>query len=77
MKEFAFAGDYARAQKELFKLVDINPPMYEEGNPVGVKQLMHEMGICGPNVRLPLVQASDELVKKIRNIYQANRKGLQ
>ena len=77
MKEFAFAGDYARAQKELFKLVDINPPMYEEGNPVGVKQLMHEMGICGPNVRLPLVQASDELVKKIRGIYQANRKGLQ
>jgi len=77
MKDYAFAGDYAKAQKELFKLVDINPPMYEEGNPVGVKQLLHEMGVCGPNVRLPLVQASDNLVHRIRTIYQATKKGPQ
>ncbi len=77
MKEHAFAGDYGKAQKELFKLVDINGPMYEEGNPVGVKQLLHEMGVCGPNVRLPLVQASDGLVRKIHDLYQANKKGLQ
>jgi len=77
MKEFAFAGDYSKAQKELFKLVDINAPMYEEGNPVGIKQLLNEMGVCGPNVRLPLVQASDSLVRKIRGIYEANKKGLQ
>ncbi len=77
MKEFAFAGDYSKAQKELFKLVDMNGPMYEEGNPVGIKQLMHEMGICGPNVRLPLVQACESLVKKIRTIYQATKKGPQ
>lgn len=76
MKESAFAGDYTRAQKELFRLVDINPPMYEEGNPVGVKQLLHEMGVCGPNVRLPLVQASNSLVQRIRTIYQATKKGL-
>lgn len=75
MKDYAFAGDYAKAQKELFKLVDINGPMYEEGNPVGVKQLLHEMGICGPNVRLPLVQASGALVRKIRDLYTANKKG--
>lgn len=77
MKEFAFAGEYSKAQKELFKLVDINAPMYEEGNPVGVKQLLYEMGICGPNVRLPLVQASESLVRRIRGIYEANKKGLQ
>ncbi len=77
MKDFAFAGDYGKAQKELFKLVDINPPMYEEGNPVGVKQLLHEMGVCGPNVRLPLVQASNNLVQRIRTIYQATKKGSQ
>lgn len=71
MKNFAFGGHYSKAQKELFKLVDINGPMYEEGNPVGVKQLLHEIGVCGPNVRLPLVQASEGLVKKIREIYKA------
>jgi 4-hydroxy-tetrahydrodipicolinate synthase len=77
MKDYAFAGDYGKAQKELFKLVDINGPMYEESNPVGVKQLLFEMGVCGPNVRLPLVQASESLVKRIRTIYEANKKGLQ
>ena len=77
MKLHAFKGDYGKAQQELFKLVDINGPMYEEGNPVGVKQLLFEMGVCGPNVRLPLVQASDGLVKKIRTLYEANKKGLQ
>jgi len=75
MKEYAFAGDFTRAQKELYKLIDINAPMYEEGNPVGVKQLLHEMGICGPNVRLPLVQASDGLVRKIRMLTQTSKKG--
>lgn len=77
MKQHAFAADYGKAQKELFKLVDINGPMYEEGNPVGVKQLLYELGVCGPNVRLPLVQASESLVRKIRAIYEANKKGLQ
>lgn len=77
MKDYAFAGEYEKAQKELFKLVDINSPMYEEGNPVGIKQVLHEMGICGPNVRLPLVQASEGLVRKIRSLYEANKKGLQ
>jgi 4-hydroxy-tetrahydrodipicolinate synthase len=77
MKDFAFAGEYGKAQKELFKLIDINGPMYEEGNPVGVKQLLHEIGICGPHVRLPLVQASEGLVKKIRTIYSGIKKGSQ
>ena len=75
MKDFALAGNYVKAQKELFMLVDINGPMYEEGNPVGVKQLLHEMGICGPQVRLPLTLASAKLVEKIRSIYRTTKKG--
>lgn len=66
MKEFSFAGDFAKASKEQFKILDINGPMYEEGNPVGVKQVMADMGLCSNNVRLPLVPASDGLKKKIR-----------
>ena len=75
MKEHAFASDYTKAQKELYKLIDINGPMYEESNPVGVKQLLSEIGICGPYVRLPLVKASETLVKKISSIYKATKKG--
>lgn len=75
MKEFAFSGNYSKAQMELYKLVDINGPMYEEGNPVGVKQLMHVMGICGPHVRLPLAMTSEKLAARINSIYLATKKG--
>lgn len=75
MKEFFFSGNYSKAQLELSKIADINGPMYEEGNPVGVKQLLSEMGICGPHVRLPLVAASGKLREKIRAHYLAIKKG--
>ncbi len=65
MKEFAFAGNFAKAAAEQFKLLEINGPMYEEGNPVGVKYVLKLMSICTSEVRLPLVKASDILQKKI------------
>ena len=75
IREHAVSGDYAKAQKELYKLVDINGPMYEEGNPVGVKQLLKEVGICGNQVRLPLLPASEKLQNKIKGLDQAIKKG--
>lgn len=65
MKSYSFAGDFKKASEEQFKLLDINGPMYEEGNPVGVKQLMTDMNLCTNHVRLPLVPASEQLRKKI------------
>jgi 4-hydroxy-tetrahydrodipicolinate synthase len=65
MKEFAFAGNFSKASQEQFKLIDINGPMYEEGNPVGLKALLSEMGICGKHVRLPLAAASNSLQSRI------------
>lgn len=71
IKEHFAAGDLAKARKEQFKLLDINSPMYEEGNPVGVKQLLSNMGVCGATVRLPLAEASPRLREKIRAAYTA------
>jgi 4-hydroxy-tetrahydrodipicolinate synthase len=68
MKEHAFAGKYAKASQELFKLLDINAPMYEEGNPVGVKFVLSELGICDHHVRLPLVAPSEGLKKNIQQL---------
>jgi 4-hydroxy-tetrahydrodipicolinate synthase len=65
IKEYAFAGKYEKAQTELFKLLEINTPMYEEGNPVGLKYLLKLMSIGNGKVRLPLVEASVSLQKKI------------
>jgi 4-hydroxy-tetrahydrodipicolinate synthase len=66
MKDHSFAGDFKKASSEQFKLLDINGPMYEEGNPVGLKQLMADLKLCTNNVRLPLVPASQGLKKKIK-----------
>ncbi|MFN3800596.1 4-hydroxy-tetrahydrodipicolinate synthase [Belliella pelovolcani] len=59
-------GDFETARKATFSLLDINPLMYEESNPVGLKFLMKELGICGDAVRLPLVKASASLQSKIK-----------
>ncbi len=74
MKEFAFAGNYSKASHEQFKILEINGPMYEEGNPVGVKQVLQEMGICSNMVRLPNVPASDGLQKKIKTVLEGMKK---
>jgi 4-hydroxy-tetrahydrodipicolinate synthase len=65
MKEYASAGNYLRAHHELFKLLDINAPMYEEGNPVGIKYVLKTMEICSEDVRLPLMRATKTLQQKI------------
>lgn len=74
MKTLSFAGDFSRAAKEQFKLLEINGPMYEESNPVGLKALLAEMGICTGQVRLPLVAASANLRKKITAAKNALKK---
>ena len=66
MKEYAFAGNYVKASQEAFRLLDINPLMYEESNPVGLKALLEDIGICSGVVRLPLASASQALREKIR-----------
>jgi len=68
MKKYAGEGNYKKARQEQFKLLEINGPMYEEGNPVGLKYLLSEMGLCSSAVRLPLVSASASLQRKIKSI---------
>lgn len=66
----ALEGNYEHARQEMFKLMDINPHLYTEGNPVGIKQALKELGICEPCVRLPLVQATEQLSQTIRQLMQ-------
>jgi 4-hydroxy-tetrahydrodipicolinate synthase len=68
MTDFALKNDYVSASQELFKLLKINPLMYEEGNPVGVKEVLAHLQICQNHVRLPLIEASESLSVKIRQV---------
>ncbi len=58
-------GDSESSKKATFKLLEINPLMYEESNPVGVKCLMNHLGLCNDVVRLPLASASINLSERI------------
>jgi len=68
IKTFVNSGNFQKASQEQFRLLEINGPMYEEGNPVGVKYVLSQMGICGAEVRQPLLKATPDLQKKINAI---------
>lgn len=65
MIKLSLDGCFNEAASLLLSFVDINPLLYEEGNPVGVKVLLERFGICTTAVRLPLVEASSGLKDKI------------
>ncbi|NLN33288.1 MAG: 4-hydroxy-tetrahydrodipicolinate synthase [Flavobacteriaceae bacterium] len=51
-----------------YRLMDITRSIYVEGNPCGIKSLLAHKGICKPFTRLPLVQASENLSKQIKEL---------
>lgn len=50
-----------------YSLVDITEYAFDEGNPVGIKAILSSLDVCGATVRLPLVEASEDLKQKIAN----------
>ncbi|MEY3644906.1 MAG: hypothetical protein RLZZ207_1602 [Bacteroidota bacterium] len=62
-------GDSKTSLEAAYSLLELNSLMYQEGNPVGLKNLLLHQGIItSDQVRLPLLRASKELSQKI---YQA------
>ncbi|MDE6445519.1 MAG: 4-hydroxy-tetrahydrodipicolinate synthase [Alistipes sp.] len=65
---FAKAGDFARAEAEFAALDDAVKALFAEGNPTGVKCALAVMGMIGPAMRLPLVEGSEALRERFRNL---------
>lgn len=68
MVKLALANNFQEATKVLLEFIDINPLMYEESNPVGIKAVLEIMGITDPYVRLPLMDASMALKTKLQKL---------
>jgi 4-hydroxy-tetrahydrodipicolinate synthase len=49
------------ARNTHYKILDFVKPLFAEGNPAGIKTLLHIIGICQEEVRLPLVKSSENL----------------
>jgi len=67
MIQHGLDGNVKKANDLHFKLMDSIDYIFEEGNPAGIKALLQKLGICGNNVRLPLVPATYELQEKLNN----------
>lgn len=64
--EAAGRGELGQAAELHFSLLPLIKLLFAEGNPVGVKAVLHAMGVIStPMVRLPLVSASAELREKV------------
>lgn len=64
----ALAGDIDKSQSITVSFENINALMYAESNPVGVKEVLHQKGVCSNAVRLPLLPATDTLKTEIAQL---------
>ena len=55
-----------KARNLHFKSLDFTNLLFTEGNPAGVKAALKLQGICGEEVRMPLLKASDKLFDELK-----------
>lgn len=53
-----------------YKVANVIDLVFEEGNPAGIKQIHKVLGLSENTVRLPLVNVSDDLAKKITDFVE-------
>ena len=64
----ALNGDAESAKAMNDALMPLHNAMFTESNPIPVKWALHQMGLMGPAIRLPLTPLSSELREPLRNI---------
>jgi len=69
MIDLGLQGDAKKAYTYYYELLELINLIFEEGNPVGIKVLLAQLGVIGNGgqVRLPLVSASESLKEKINS----------
>jgi 4-hydroxy-tetrahydrodipicolinate synthase len=74
MVRLAMQGDYSNAREIHYKMMDIIPLLFNEGNPAGVKAALNILGMCPDHLRLPLMNVSknlyNQLSSQIKNIHE-------
>ncbi len=70
LMHLALEGDFTGARKIHYELIELFQLMFKEGNPGGVKALMHMQGIIENELRLPLYKISDATYNEIKEAYK-------
>ncbi len=66
MVRYALAGEYDKARKLHYKLIDVINLLFADGSPGGIKAALKVMNICGDTLRAPLANVNDAVFKKIK-----------
>lgn len=66
MVRMCLDGKFIEAQPLHYSLTEITTLFFAEGNPAGVKAALNLLGICGEEVRLPLVNISGATAQMIK-----------
>lgn len=71
MVRMALEGDYQRALTIHHRFTELFSLLFVDGNPAGVKCLLHAMGMIENELRLPLVPTRITTYQKIRDVLQS------
>ena len=73
MIRLEFNGEYEAARKIHHRFTELYSLLFVDGNPAGVKALLHEMGMIENELRLPLVPTRITTMQKMADILKKLR----
>jgi len=68
MTRAGLKGDFTNARRLHYKTFEITQQLFADGNPGGVKHVLGMLKVCGPAVRLPLVEPNEGVQKRLKEL---------
>lgn len=70
MVNLTFEGDYKKARKIHYAILEIIDQLFADGNPAGIKAALSILNICENNLRLPMVAVTDQHFSELESLIQ-------
>lgn len=68
MVRASMADEFDKARKLHYQLFDAMQAIFTEGNPAGIKAILHQLNLCENKLRLPLVPVSRTLQTRLEEV---------
>ncbi len=68
MVRLALGGDFVKAGKIHYQLIDIINQLFADGNPAGIKKALSVLNITEEHLRLPLVKVNSTVAEKLTEL---------
>ena len=73
MVRYGLENKVSEANAIHYKIMPVIDHIFSEGNPAGIKAVLHKMELCERIVRLPLVGISDTLLRNIEDFIDGHK----